>query len=369
MARIREVTLHHPKLPLIKPYRLSYKVHHAYEPFIAEIRDEDGRVGWADAIVSTGYTTETPEGAWRFLEHHAEAIVGMEPESAKGAVLDASKGNANAATILVAAIEMLEGSPILDVAEETRVPLLTPVSAVEPDQIREEVDRHVADGFPTLKIKVGFDVGDDLRRVAMIQEAAAGRATLRLDANRAYTREQGRRFAAALDPTDIELFEQPCAMDDWEANAAVAEVSMVPVMLDESIYDLPDIDRAATIPGVGFVKLKLKKLVSCERLKAGLERIRALGMEPVLGDGVGVELNCWMEACVGRLTIRNAGEMNGFLKPKDRLLANPLIFEKGSIVLPAGYVPELDMAALDAHLVRRRRFARTAAAVGGATAD
>jgi hypothetical protein len=65
-------------------------------------------------------------------------------------------------------------------------------------------------------------------------------------------------------------------------------------------------------------------------------------MEPVLGDGLGSEVHGWLEACVARTTIRNAGEFNGFLKPTDTLLANPLPFEDGSIVLPAGYVPHLD---------------------------
>ena len=38
---------------------------------------------------------------------------------------------------------------------------------------------------------------------------AAGRATLRIDANRAYSREDGCRFASSIDPVGIELFEQP----------------------------------------------------------------------------------------------------------------------------------------------------------------
>ena len=42
-------------------------------------------------------------------------------------------------------------------------------------------------------------------------------------------------------------------------------------------------------------------------------------MEPVLGDGISSEVQCWMEGCVARQVIRNAGEFNGFLKPKVRL--------------------------------------------------
>ena len=52
-------------------------------------------------------------------------------------------------------------------------------------------------------------------------------------------------------------------------------------------------------------------------------------MEPVLGNGVACEIGCWMEACVARTLIGNAGEMNGFLKPVTRLLANPVRFDGG----------------------------------------
>ena len=171
---------------------------------------------------------------------------------------------------------------------------------MDPAKVPAEVEALLADGFRTLKVKVGFDVDADLRRLAAIQQASAGRATLRLDANQAFTREQGCAFATALDPAGIELFEQPCDKADWAANAAVAAVSRVPIMLDESIYGLADIDRAASIPGVGFIKLKLKKLGGISRLIEGLQRIRALGMEPVLGDGTATDIGDWLEACAAR---------------------------------------------------------------------
>ena len=128
-------------------------------------------------------------------------------------------------------------------------------------------------------------------------------------------------------------------------------------MLDESIYGVADIDRAAAIPGVGYVKLKLKKIGSLDMLVDGLQRIRDLGMQPVLGDGVSIEIGCWMEACVAVRTIANAGEMNGFLKARERLFANPLQFADGAIVLPAGYVPQIDRASLQAHTLRSKKFA------------
>jgi len=76
----------------------------------------------------------------------------------------------------------------------------------------------------------------------------------------------------------------------------------------------------------------------------------------VLGDGISSEVQCWMEGCVARHVIRNAGEFNGFLKPKVRLFANPLKFEAGSLVLAAGYEPTLDADVLAAHQIACERF-------------
>ena len=142
--------------------------------------------------------------------------------------------------------------------------------------------------------------------------------------------------------TGIELFEQPCAAGDWDAARAVADVSPVPMMLDESIYGMEDIERAAKLGAARFIKLKLMKMGGLDALAAGLRRIRELGMQPVLGNGVACEVGCWMEACIARTLIANAGEMNGFLKPVTRLLANPVPFRDGALVLDAGYTPRLD---------------------------
>jgi IS30 family transposase len=43
-----------------------------------------------------------------------------------------------------------------------------------------------------------------------------------------------------------------------------------------------------------------------------------------------------MESCVAAQHIDDAGEMNGYLKPTDHLLANPPRFEGGAMWLPAG---------------------------------
>ena len=233
--------------------------------------------------------------------------------------------------------------------EAVRLPLLSPIAGAEPDAIRRELDDVHAQGFRTVKIKVGRDLEADLARVAAIQEAGGGRFTFRIDANRAYDEADGCRFASEIDPEGIELFEQPCAAEAWDANAAVAQTSVVPLMLDEPICANADIERAATIEGVGLCKLKLKRFGGLAALNESLDLVRSLGMEPVLGDGIGSEVTAWMEACVARSTIRNAGEFNGFLKSSVSLFDEPLRFEGGTITMPAGYRPSLDPDRVAAH--------------------
>jgi L-Ala-D/L-Glu epimerase len=356
--KLQELTLRTVRLPLVRPYVLSYRTFTEFEPIIVEARDADGRIGWGEGHISPGSSSETREGGWAFCREHAAAVVGKDTTAAKTMIASSMGASKVAATALLTAIEMLEDHPLLRIDREVRLPLLTPFNSSAPKEITEEVERRLEEGFRTFKIKVGKDAHADGRRVKAIQHAIGGRATMRLDANRAYGEVDACRFAAALDPSGIELFEQPCDSEDWEANAKVASVSPVPIMLDEPICALADVKRAGGIKNIGFCKLKLKRFGGLELVREALDAVRAHGMEPVLGDGLGIELGCWMEGCVARDTIRNAGEFNGFLKPKVRLFVEPLMFSAGELILPRGFRPLIDRDVLATHETARERFTR-----------
>jgi L-alanine-DL-glutamate epimerase-like enolase superfamily enzyme len=347
--QIEDVTLYRLSLPLVKPYRLSYRTFTEFEPIVARVRDSDGRIGWGEGHISPGSSSETREGGWSFCNRFARQLPGMSVKEALAKIAASASESPVAATALTAALEMLEGSSLLTIESPCVLPLLVPVGATEPEEIKQEVSELLSRGFKTFKVKVGKDVDADLDRVARIQEAADGRATLRIDANRGYSVEAGRRFASNLDPSSIQLFEQPCAAEDWAGNAEVAAVSKVPLMLDEPICDMQDIDRAASIEGVGYCKLKLKRFSGLYRLRDALNRVTELGMTPVLGDGLSSDITGWMEASIAARTINTTGEYNGFLKTKTSLFANPMPFHDGSIHLRAGFSPQIDQDAINRH--------------------
>ncbi len=355
-TRIESLRLRRIEAPLTRPYHLSLGAIPAFQTVLVEAM-VDGRCGYGEATYVTGYTDESIGTAWDRARELAATASALRPLAARDALLEHVHDAAFTVTALVTALEMAARDPWLDVAVETRIPILGLLNAGTEPELTAEVDALIARGFSTLKIKVGFDAEADLAKIGRIQRANAGRCRLRIDANQGYSREDGMRFASKLDPDSVELFEQPCAKDDWDGAVAVAAVSTVPMMLDESIYGLADIERAAHCNAARFIKLKLMKMGSLDGLGAGLRAIRALGMTPVLGNGVAHDIGNWMEACVARDAIENAVESNGFLKPRRAYLRAPLRFEAGAIVLEPGYVPELDAEAVAAVTVAEATFA------------
>ncbi|MFQ5937519.1 MAG: enolase C-terminal domain-like protein, partial [Acidiferrobacterales bacterium] len=296
--------------------------------------------------VLTGYTHETIDQAWTRACELANSMAGESFDTAKDLVALITSEMPFTATALTTAIEMLAGTPYLEIDEPKHVPMLALVHETDGPALSDELDRLIAAGYRTLKIKIGFAADADLKRVQRIQQLAHGRASLRLDANQGYDAKSACRFADALDPTGIELLEQTCAAGDWQAAREVAAVSAVPMMLDESIYDLSDVDRAAELGAARYIKFKLMKAGGLARLVDALAHIRSRGMEPVLGNGVACDVGCWMEACVAHGHLNNAGEMNGFLKTEQPFFVQPLAQERDAIKLEPDFAPALNESAI-----------------------
>jgi L-alanine-DL-glutamate epimerase-like enolase superfamily enzyme len=355
MQGLDRIVVHRLRVPLTVPYKLAFGPVEHFDTIIAEAIDRDGKSGFGEATILTGYTDETIEDSWRVAQELAAALA-ADANGAQQRVAEVGVRFPFTATAFGTALEMLSASPLLDLAADTAVPLVGLLNAKDEAAMEAEVPRLLEAGYRTIKVKVGFEVAGDIALVATAQKVVRGRAALRLDANQAYTAEEGIRFVRELDPEGIELFEQPCAAGDWDAHLAVVRAASVPMMLDESIYGLADIDKAARLRAATYLKLKLMKLVTLERLSKAIDRIRELGMRPVLGNGVACDPGCWMEGCIAARQIDNAGEMNGFLKASSPLIENGLAFRDGAMQLPRGFAPRLDRSALGAYAIHSRSF-------------
>jgi L-alanine-DL-glutamate epimerase-like enolase superfamily enzyme len=359
---LERIAVYRLRIPLLVPYRLAFGPVDCFDTIIAEVFDRDGRAGFGEATILTGYTDETIDDSWNAAQQFAATLAAnpaiSDPESAQREIASLGVKFPFTATAFGTALEMLGGSELLNVPARVGVPLVGLLNAKDEEAMHPEVRQLLDAGYRTLKVKIGFDAAKDILLVKAAQRVVNGRAGIRLDANQGYTADQGVTFVKALDPAGIELFEQPCAAGDWDSHLAVSRVSPVPMMLDESIYGLADIEKAAALNAAAYIKVKLMKLVTLDALARAIERIKALGMKPVLGNGVACDPGCWMEACIAARTIDNAGEMNGFLKARTPLLKDRLEFRGGAIMLQPGFCPRLDVEGIKEHLVDSAVFAR-----------
>jgi L-fuconate dehydratase len=79
----------------------------------------------------------------------------------------------------------------------------------------------VADGFTLIKLKVGSDLDDDVRRMRLAREAVGPDIRIAIDANQRWDVEQAIAWVNALKPYDPWWIEEPTSPDDILGHAAV----------------------------------------------------------------------------------------------------------------------------------------------------
>ena len=118
---------------------------------------------------------------------------------------------------------------------------------------------HYKAGFRALKLKVGLDLEEDIRRVAAVREAVGPRVQLRVDANQGYSVEQAIRFSEAMCPYDVAVIEQPVRADDYAGLKEVTCASAIPIMADECVKSILDARKVAREGDADMINIKLMK--------------------------------------------------------------------------------------------------------------
>ncbi|GAC1541203.1 MAG: dipeptide epimerase [Vulcanimicrobiaceae bacterium] len=323
------------RVPLKVPYELSFGRICEFDVFVSAYAFADGTIGYGETTPLPGYSSERPDRVWEQVRALAGTLAGADAREVAGRA--AAAGAAPFATTL---LTMPFDWPELAAAGPVRYPLLGTVMSHDLATVESDVRALFASGYTTLKVKVGWDVDDDIAYVRAVERAidaavAAGaapeRPRYRIDANQGYDLAGARRFVASLDPARIELFEQPFAPGDWDSMRALGRVD-VPLMLDESIDGDETIDRAASLGNVTYVKFKLMKAGGVGRLRQAVARANDRGLKVVLGNGVAADIGCLAEAVLAReFGLETDGEMNGYLKPVVAV-ASGVRCEGGSLV-------------------------------------
>ncbi|WP_277555127.1 dipeptide epimerase [Halobaculum limi] len=148
----------------------------------------------------------------------------------------------------------------------------------ETDVMREKTAAAVDAGYSTLKLKLGTD--RDREVVEAVREEAPD-ATLRVDANEAWTPRETARKSEWLADLGVEFIEQPLPADNPTGLKDAYERSALPIAADESCVTLADIPQIAD--RCDIANLKLMKCGGLLEAKRMVHTARAHGLEVMLG--------------------------------------------------------------------------------------
>jgi L-fuconate dehydratase len=84
-------------------------------------------------------------------------------------------------------------------------------------------EQAVADGFSMIKLKVGGDLDDDVRRMKLARETVGAGIRIAVDANQRWDVAAAIQWMAALAPYDPYWIEEPTSPDDVLGHAAIAK--------------------------------------------------------------------------------------------------------------------------------------------------
>ncbi|WP_323676359.1 o-succinylbenzoate synthase [Halorubellus sp. PRR65] len=176
-------------------------------------------------------------------------------------------------------------------SERRRVPVNATVGDAAPDETAAAAERAVAEGYETVKVKVGAgDVERDVERMRAVRDAVGEDVALRADANGAWSREQAATAFDGFADARVRYVEQPLPADDL-AGLADLRGGRVGVAVDEtlathSVEGVLDADAADV--------LVLKPMAL-----GGVERARRAAVQ-AQGEGVASVVTTTIDAVVAR---------------------------------------------------------------------
>jgi o-succinylbenzoate synthase len=264
-VKLRRARIVPVSLALGAPLATAHGALDAREGFALCLEDGEGAAGWGECLPLGGFGLETREVAQAALRSGIAALQDAPAETLDVAIdrIDARLPHAPAArAALDLALHDLfarrAGIRVADtLAKNPRdsVGVAALLGGDDPAAVADRARTAQADGFRTLKLKLGARPWDEDWERVEAARAAAPAARLRLDANGAWSEAEAERALAALVPFEPELVEQPVA-GSAAVFARLRAATPVPIAADESIRDADAAARFLDAEAVDAIVLK-----------------------------------------------------------------------------------------------------------------
>src|SRR5439155_15285785 len=129
------------------------------------------------------------------------------------------------------------------------------------DKLRRLCREAVAAGFTDLKVKVGSDLADDIRRCAIIREEIGPNRRLMTDANQVWEVDQAIDWMRQLARFDPWWIEEPTSPDDVLGHAAIARaLAPIKVATGEHCQNRVVFKQLLQAQAIGFCQIDAARL-------------------------------------------------------------------------------------------------------------
>ncbi|MEY3146908.1 MAG: mandelate racemase/muconate lactonizing protein [Actinomycetota bacterium] len=345
---IRSIELRRISLPLVTPFRTSFSTETHRDILLVRVETDDA-VGWGECVSGNEplYSNEYVEGSQQVMidhliprlfafrsrpmsAHDVAQILRpvkdhrMAKAALEAAILDAQlrENNVSLATHLGSIHELVPSGVSVGIANSL-------------DELVATVGGYLDEGYARIKLKI--EPGWDIEPVRVIRKTFGDQVPLQVDANTAFTREDG-PLLAQLDPFNLLLIEQPLPEDDITGHALIARQVKTPICLDESIVSAHVAIDAIERGACSIVNIK------AGRVGGYLEAVRIHNV--CQQRGVPVWCGGMLETGIGRaMNVALAGLPNftltGDISASERfwkqdIVQQPIRLESGQVRLPSG---------------------------------
>jgi len=158
-----------------------------------------------------------------------------------------------------AKLKIVPANHLLGVSTKTSVQITSQVFIDSWDRVLTSIKKQVERGIIDIKVKIGLDHESDIAFIRKIRQHFGDDLNIKLDANRGYNLEQAIEIGPRFEKLAVSLWEEPIRWTSWDDLRLLRESVPLPVMLDESVQTLEDLENALEHEAMDILNLKLTR--------------------------------------------------------------------------------------------------------------
>ena len=220
---------------------------------------------------------------------------------------------------------------------QNSIPITEQIFINEWSRSQTELEAILKRGTTRLKVKTGLSPAQDLALIHRVKTFVGPDVEIRIDANRAYPLNGSLTMYKEMATLGVLAVEEPIADKDWSALYRFRQETGLPVMLDESILTLTDLEQAIAAQAVDSLNIKLTRVggvtaaLAYRRLCDDAGVAVSLGCNEDIGPGMAAILHL-AAACDNLYSTEGMGH----LRLQTDIIAQPAPIVDGATLLPTG---------------------------------